>query len=143
MLAAARVGLVMPREAAAGRRTGFWQRGGAAERQPKMLVAVPTANVWDKTELLLQSLAAVSDPFQLLVGFAPRHGQSSIIYIKPGSLIKGWPPKHCLTLTHVQTSPDGHHVHNCPRSRQRSAAIGLPQMKEQKFPPLSRKALRG
>ena len=38
-------------------------------------MAVPTANVWDKTELLLHSLAAVSDPFQLLVGVAPHHRQ--------------------------------------------------------------------
>jgi hypothetical protein len=31
------------------------------------LVAVPTANVWPKTQLLLHSLAAISDSFQLLV----------------------------------------------------------------------------
>lgn len=33
----------------------------------KVLVALPTANVWDKTELLLHSLAAVRDSFELLV----------------------------------------------------------------------------
>ena len=31
------------------------------------LLAVPTANVWEKTELLLQSLTANSDVFELLV----------------------------------------------------------------------------
>lgn len=56
------------------------EAGGAVERglttwqvgQPaKVLVAVPTANVWDKTELLLHSLAAVQDPFELLVAPCP------------------------------------------------------------------------
>ncbi len=75
LLAAGRVGTARPQKAAASRRKGLWRRGRVAERQPEVLVAVPTANVWDKTELLLHSLAAVSDPFQLLVGSAPRREQ--------------------------------------------------------------------
>lgn len=33
------------------------------------MLAVTTANVWKKSELMLHSLAAVKDPFQLLVSF--------------------------------------------------------------------------
>ena len=33
-------------------------------------MAVPTANVWAKTQLLLHSLAATSDDFQLMVDTA-------------------------------------------------------------------------
>ena len=36
-------------------------------RERKAVVAVPTANVWAKTELLLHSLATISDDFQLMV----------------------------------------------------------------------------
>jgi len=42
--------------------------GGAGRQLPSALVAVPTANVWSKTELLLHSLAGNSDSFELLVG---------------------------------------------------------------------------
>lgn len=50
--------------------TGSATGGGGAGRQwPSALVAVPTANVWSKTELLLHSLAGNSDSFELLVGF--------------------------------------------------------------------------
>jgi hypothetical protein len=39
----------------------------AGSRKRKALVAVPTANVWAKTQLLLHSLAATSDAFHLMV----------------------------------------------------------------------------
>jgi hypothetical protein len=42
----------------------------AGSRKHKVLVAVPTANVWAKTQLLLHSLAATSDDFQLMVNTA-------------------------------------------------------------------------
>jgi len=41
--------------------------GGTPTRQTALL-AVPTANVWARTELLIASLAAVKDKFELLVG---------------------------------------------------------------------------
>lgn len=42
--------------------------GGAAST--KSLVAIPTANVWEKTQLLLHSLAANSDHFEVMVSLA-------------------------------------------------------------------------
>ncbi len=41
---------------------------GGMRTQQTALLAVPTANVWAKTELLIASLAAVKDKFELLVG---------------------------------------------------------------------------
>jgi hypothetical protein len=41
--------------------------GAAAPTQQTALLAVPTANIWNKTELMIASLAAVKDKFELLV----------------------------------------------------------------------------
>ena len=45
-------------------------RGVGSSGKRQALVAVPTANVWAKTQLLLHSLAATSDSFQLMVNRA-------------------------------------------------------------------------
>ena len=39
----------------------------AAPTQQTALLAVPTANIWNKTELMIASLAAIKDKFELLV----------------------------------------------------------------------------
>lgn len=39
----------------------------AQQTRPSSLLAVVTANIWNKTELLLQSLTANSDAFEVLV----------------------------------------------------------------------------
>ena len=51
---------------------------GAMPTQQTALLAVPTANVWSKTELLIASLAAVKDKFELLVGVSA---------VRPASLL--------------------------------------------------------
>ncbi len=52
------------RNGGGGGRSG---RTGGGRKRPAALVAVPTANVWDKTQLLLASLEGNSDSVELLV----------------------------------------------------------------------------
>ena len=62
--------------------------GVAAPMLPTALLAVPTANVWNKTELMVASLAAVNDGFELLVraGASVRSAlrRPCIMGLKPG-----------------------------------------------------------
>ena len=54
-------------------------------------MAVPTANVWAKTQLLLHSLAAMSDDFQLMVSCVSIHN------LMPAALVIGT----CAGVMHV------------------------------------------
>ena len=51
--------------------------------QQTALLAVPTANVWAKTELLIASLAAVKDKFELLVGVDAAYPYSLALRLLP------------------------------------------------------------
>ena len=57
-----------------------------APLQQTALLAVPTANIWSKTELLIASLAAVKDKFELLV--RPLCPKSSDTLSQPHVLIE-------------------------------------------------------
>ncbi len=62
-----------------------------------MLVVVPTANVWSKTELMLQSLTANSDSYEMLV--RPLPSQHCLVIVRahfvPYACVP-WGPKHEL-----------------------------------------------
>ena len=59
--------LISEGEAAAGGDGPDDAGGVAAPTQQTALLAVPTANIWNKTQLMIASLAAVKDRFELLV----------------------------------------------------------------------------
>ena len=63
--------------AAGGRAPGAAAAAARAPTQPTALLAVPTANVWNKTQLMLACLAMIKDKFELLVRACVRKSRSA------------------------------------------------------------------